>query len=469
MEDELTIRLFPSAAAVKIYNNSMQLDKGQTICIPQGDSLCLTGKNLPAEALQGGTWKSSNARVAAVNTDGCITGIAAGTATITYTAADDSGKSTSVKIQVGSRAGLDRLTPDEGSLKSGKTMTLAALNVGGSVIAAKTLKWESSNPAAATVSTAGKVTAKTVSDTETVIIRAYSPYEPEIVKETVLTVSPAKDSLSLRYEGENLTGKTVLMDAAQPEQVELTANIYRLQPEDMTETAVTWTSSSTKVAAVENGRVCFTGSTGSATVTAKCGKLSAKVSFKVIRAVTGITITEKNGAEPVLISGKSLQLTASVSPADATTKNLLWSSSDPNVAAVSSSGKVTAKTVYSASSVTITAAAKDGSGAAEDYTLTVYPAASWVRIEQPNDDSAVRVMNGRTVPAVPGEELRLQAALCPAEARQDTGITWSSSNAKLAEVDSNGTVRVKAKGSVKITAKANDSSGKSASFTLKIS
>ena len=130
---------------------------------------------------------------------------------------------------------------------------------------------------------------------------------------------------------------------------------------------------------------------------------------------------------------------------------------------------MTAKTVYSASSVTITAAAIDGSGAAEDYTLTVYPAASWVRIEQLNDDSAGRVMNGRTVPAVPGEELRLQAALCPAEARQDTGITWSSSNAKLAEVDSNGFVTIKAKGSVKITAKANDGSGKSASFTLKIS
>ena len=456
-EDELCIRLLPSAVAVQIRHDGTLLDKGQTICLPLGESFSLTGSTLPADALPGGTWKSSNPRTAVIGEDGRVTGVQAGTATVTYTAADGSWK------------GLSAITPENASLKSGKSITLTALDIDGKTVEGKSLKWESSNPDIARVSTAGKVTLKTVYDEETVRIRAYSPYEPEVVKEAELTVSPVKDSLSVWRDGENLTGKTVVIASPQPAQVELAAKLYRVLPDNTAETAVTWTSNSTKVASVEDGFVRFTGSTGTVTVTAKCGKLSAKVSFKVICAVTGIALSEKNGADPILVSGKSLQLTAAVSPSEATMKSVAWSSSDPSVATVSSSGKVTAKTVYTVSSVTVTAAAKDGSGVAENYNLTVYPTAAAVRIEQIQDDPASRVMNGRTITASAGDELRLRAVLCPTEARQEMGVTWSSSNSALARVDENGNVTARAKGSVKITAKANDGSGKSASFTIKIS
>ena len=126
---------------------------------------------------------------------------------------------------------------------------------------------------------------------------------------------------------------------------------------------------------------------------------------------------------------------------------------------------MTAKTVYSAVEVTVTAAAKDGSGVTGTYSLTVYPAVSWVKIEQLNGDGTTRVMNGRTVPAAPGDVFRLQAACFPSEALQEQGAVWSSSNSRAASVDADGTVHVKAMGSVKITARAG---GKSAAFTLKI-
>lgn len=467
VEDELCIRLIPAAAAVQIRHDGTLLSKGQKVLLPEGETLSLNGSTLPAGAMPGGSWKSSNAKVAAVGTDGTVTGLRTGTATVTYTAADGSGKNTNIKIQVGSRSDLAEVTSASGSLNAGKSLTLTAWNASGSAIAPKNLKWESSNPAAATVSSTGKVTAKTVSAEESVTIRVFSPFEPANVREVNIRVCPAKDSLSLWREEENLTGKTIAVDAEQA-QLDLTAKLYQVLTGDTAETDVTWTSSSAQIAAVENGVVRFTGKTGSVNVTAKSGKLSAKVGFKVIRSVKAITLSEKNGGETVLISGKSLQLKAELSPADATTKGLVWSCSDPTVASVSSSGKLTAKPVYSVSAVTVTAEAKDGSGVTGSCTVIVYPAAACVMIEQVNDDFTARVMNGRTVAAAAGDQLVLRAVIYPAEAWQEAGVTWSSSNGNLARVDADGIVTARAKGSVKITAKANDGSGKSAFFTLKI-
>ena len=61
----------------------------------------------------------------------------------------------------------------------------------------------------------------------------------------------------------------------------------------------------------------------------------------------------------VLVKGEPLQLTATVLPDNATNPDLIWSSSDPEVAAVSQSGLVTA---LSPGLTTIRATAQDGSG-----------------------------------------------------------------------------------------------------------
>lgn len=65
----------------------------------------------------------------------------------------------------------------------------------------------------------------------------------------------------------------------------------------------------------------------------------------------------KNTASTTMKSGTSIQLTANVTPANATTKGVTWSSADSSIATVSSSGKVTAK---KEGSVLITAKSKDG-------------------------------------------------------------------------------------------------------------
>ena len=72
-----------------------------------------------------------------------------------------------------------------------------------------------------------------------------------------------------------------------------------------------------------------------------------------------------------LIEGESLQLTATVSPDDATDKTVTWSSSDERIASVDTNGVVTA---IAPGTATITATANDGSGVSASCEVTVTPA-----------------------------------------------------------------------------------------------
>ena len=71
-------------------------------------------------------------------------------------------------------------------------------------------------------------------------------------------------------------------------------------------------------------------------------------------SVTGVTLDK---AELTLAVDKDATLTATVSPSNATNKGVKWSSSDPSVATVDNSGKVTAK---KAGTATITVTTDDG-------------------------------------------------------------------------------------------------------------
>ena len=81
--------------------------------------------------------------------------------------------------------------------------------------------------------------------------------------------------------------------------------------------------------------------------------------------VTGVSL-DQNAL--TLTEGDTVQLTATVEPANATNKGVTWSSDDETVATVDANGKVTA---VSAGTATITATATDGSGKSATCTVTV--------------------------------------------------------------------------------------------------
>ena len=82
-------------------------------------------------------------------------------------------------------------------------------------------------------------------------------------------------------------------------------------------------------------------------------------------AVERITLSQSSAT---LTEGETLVLTATVTPDDAADKSISWSSSNPSVATVDNTGKVTA---IAKGTATITAMAKDGSGASASCEIVV--------------------------------------------------------------------------------------------------
>lgn len=116
--------------------------------------------------------------------------------------------------------------------------------------------------------------------------------------------------------------------------------VATVEPEKAKDKTVTWSSSNTDVATVDEKGVVTGVAAGEATITAKAGNKTAtcKVSVNVIH-VTGVTLDETSTTVYV---GKTKTLVATVSPEDATDKSVTWASSNTDVATVDQSGKITA-------------------------------------------------------------------------------------------------------------------------------
>jgi len=111
-------------------------------------------------------------------------------------------------------------------------------------------------------------------------------------------------------------------------------------PSNATDKTVTWSTSNSGVATVENGKVTAV-KEGEASITAKAGEKTATCKVVVRAAVVPVESVTLNKTELTLEPGSSETLTATVSPENATDKNVTWSTSNAEVATVEG-GKVTA-------------------------------------------------------------------------------------------------------------------------------
>lgn len=162
-----------------------------------------------------------------------------------------------------------------------------------------------------------------------------------------------------------------------------------------------------------------------------------------------------NSSSITLEKDKTHQLTATITPSNATDKSVTWSSSNTTVATVSSSGLVTAK---SPGTATITCKANDGSGVLATCTVTV--TSPFILVENIS-------LNNSSVTLEESKTHQLTATVTPSNAT-DKSVTWSSSNTSVATVSSSGLVTAKTAGTATITCKANDGSGKSASCKVTV-
>ncbi|WP_258422492.1 Ig-like domain-containing protein, partial [Aquiflexum gelatinilyticum] len=157
--------------------------------------------------------------------------------------------------------------------------------------------------------------------------------------------------------------------------------------------------------------------------------------------VSGITVTPSNSN---LLVGNSQQIAASVSPANATNKTVIWSSSNPAIATVSSNGLVSA---VSEGTTNITARTQDGNFTGTS-TITVSPNTSIIGV------TGISV-NPSTALVLVGSSQQIFATVVPTNATNKS-INWTSSNSSVASVNSTGLVTGISVGSALITARTQD-------------
>lgn len=200
------------------------------------------------------------------------------------------------------------------------------------------VKWKSSKPKVAKVSSSGKVTAKKAGKTTitaTTKDKAKKKASIQItVKKYVKPVSVSVSGGTTMYVGNTATWSV------------------KFKPASTTEKGVTWSSSNAAVASVgKNGKVTAK-KAGTANITVKSTAKNAK--GKVVSKTVKVTVKEVEAAKVSMSSARTIYISgtkktgentliATISPVNTTNKTLTWKSDNPTVASVSASGKVTAK------------------------------------------------------------------------------------------------------------------------------
>ncbi len=162
-------------------------------------------------------------------------------------------------------------------------------------------------------------------------------------------------------------------------------------------------------------------------------------------AVKELTLDKKELSINVL---DKAQLTAAITPGNASNKNLIWESSDESVATVDEKGLVTGIT-KGKTEVTVYSYNREKSASC---TVNVLVPSKQITISE----SSVELKKG--------EEIKLTAKLQPLNTTDL--VKWSTSNAKVATVDEDGKVTAVGGGTVEITATAD--SGISAVCKMKV-
>ena len=180
------------------------------------------------------------------------------------------------------------------------------------------------------------------------------------------------------------------------------------------------------------------------------GELAITISNQFV-AVTGITVTGQGGATNIDTNDGTLQMIATILPANATDQSVMWSLISGNGhAEISSAGLITAK---SNGKVTVRALANDGSGLYGEIEIAIsnqVVAVSAINIKAPKKPRGIVLVN---------KSLQLQAEVLPVDAT-DQAVIWSVINCTgQATISETGLLTGLAIGDVTAVATAADGSG----------
>ena len=308
----------------------------------------------------------------------------------------------------------------------------------------KSVTWKSSNSKIATVDKNGKVKALKVGNA---IITATSTDGSNVSAQCKIKVVQRVTKIKLNKSIINLSkkGKTAKLKAT-------------VLPNNAYNKSVTWKANNTKVVTVDKkGKIKATTNKGATYVNAiakdgskKKAKLLVVVGPKVQKITLNKTsVTLNRGAK-----NRTFQLKKAIKNKNATYKGVSWYSSNKNVATVNSNGKVTIK---HRGKVVITVKARDGSNKSAKCKFTVKQLVT--KLSYNNKKQVKEVYKNK--------KMKFAVTVAPSNAN-NKGLTYSSSNKKVATVNSKGVIKGIKAGTVTITAKAKDGSRKAVKLTVKV-
>ena len=215
---------------------------------------------------------------------------------------------------------------------------------------------------------------------------------------------------------------------------------------------VEWTSSDESVATVDATGMVVAVSAGEADITASVTDSEMSAVCKVTVKVSAKDITVPENLDVKLNDGNEISIEATVSPADATNVEVSYASTDEAVATVDKDGKV--QVLQPGECDIVTTLTQEGEKVAEKKTHIK----AFYEVESVTLDKTEGILTA-------GNTVTLNAAVLPEEIANETTVTWTSSDEKVATVDENGKVTAITAGEATITANAGE---KSATYKLTV-
>ena len=370
------------------------------------------------------TWQSSNSAVATVSSQGSVTALAVGAATISATS---EGRTGQVAITVTlPPVQTIAVTPALDTLGVGTERQHSAVlrDADGLVLTGRVLVWSSNNVAIASVSSAGVVSGVSPG---TVTISAAS--EGRVGTATVVVLARLAGVVTLTPGSATLVVGSIQQLATQVTDAD--GNLLTGRP-------VSYTSDAPAVATVSVTGLVTALAPGSARITAVSEGKSGSSTIQVIPVpVASVQVTPANVDLP---PGAQQQLTAVARAANGTVltgRTVTWTSGSSGIVTVSATGLA----IGVASGVSIALAVVDGVTAYSTITVSLPPVVS-IELSplSPAIDVSASVQLTATLRGAGGGVLSGRA------------ITWTTADESIAFVSSSGLVLGFKSGSVRITA-----------------
>lgn len=382
-------------------------------------------------------WESRDSKVASVDANGVITGVSEGkTTVIVQTSSTGKQPTQTAIIDVIVRDSLQGISidPEEKTVTKGKTFKIDVFYTPENA-ANKDVTWESSDSEVASVNANGKVKGLKggmALITCTADDGGYMASCRVKVREVVTSITLNKTSAKIPVK------KTLQLNA-------------KVESNFATNPKVTWSSSKPNIASINKKGLITAKKVGTAVIKCKANDKSGEVAKCTVRVVNPVKQFVISDNYMTLSEGRSKTIKTQIKPANATIKNIEWTSSDTDIAIVSTKGKVTG---IAEGTCVITGKVKDGSKKTATCTVKVTPlvAASSIVVAQ-SDVTVVR-----------GTKFGLNITVLPTN-HTDT-VSYSSDNKMVCTVNGSGTVSALRAGVATITIMTG--SGKTNTVTVRV-